>query len=809
MHRFFSAHLHKSLADITRRKGRTVLIVLGICTGVFGLTAINATQDQLFAAFAYSVGTQTTRPDMILDVDRLDPRLEPILKAAPNVKTVQYETTLETQWHVTRTPGHVDFTMASYPDLHHIPLTPFELVSGRYPGAGEIVMEYGDIAMQPVGFGDLVTVDTARGTAQLRVAGLVRTPGVNPATTDSALGYVTDATLRSLPALTDPIAAPPLAPLRIQHISVKVTSIVQVVTTAHVLSNLLKDHQVQVLGASFPDPLTAQLRQMDGLFTLLRILAALAIALSGVLLLNVVTTFVAEQSAIIGTMKAIGGTRGAIMRGYLLTIGGFCLLATVAGLALGIWGGTQLAATLAQSIPLALGQLTVSPGLVAPSLAVGFGVPLVASLWPLWNGTRISVRSALSAYGISTGAGNRLLARLGARLPLVSQTAWLGLRSLFRKRVRATLTVLMLTVAGASFLVVQTASTSVNHTVGLTWANIRADVEVYADEPFSQAHREIGTLRNVRRMERFGVAGGQTSWGKVALWGFEPETEIYHYHLTSGRWLRPDDTAVVLISDDLAALTGLHVGNRLVVTSLGGNSAAAWTIIGTLEEPVDSLGQIGTAVVPVTTLYEFEGTPATSAADYTNKLLVQAKDRTTQAVNQLADQIDTIASNLLQSGSVARGTGLGPIFLVHDEMLRHQREFDPIYALLYAVALLVGVAGMLGLASCLTASVTERQREIGLLRAMGATTWRVAQVFWVEGLALGGISWCLGALLGLPLASAFLLVVSRLVLPTNLVIDPLAFVIMLGAVLFMVTLASIAPAFRASRVRIADLLRYE
>ncbi len=109
----------------------------------------------------------------------------------------------------------------------------------------------------------------------------------------------------------------------------------------------------------------------------------------------------------------------------------------------------------------------------------------------------------------------------------------------------------------------------------------------------------------------------------------------------------------------------------------------------------------------------------------------------------------------------------------------------------------------------LAASVTERQREIGLLRAMGATTWRVAQVFWVEGLALGGIAWCLGALLGLPLALAFLLVMSRLVLPTDLVIDPLAFVIMLGAVLGMVTLASIAPAFRASRVRIADLLHYE
>ena len=109
MRNFFSARLHKSVADITRRKGRTLLIVLGIFIGVFGLTAITITQDQLFAAFAFSVGTQTTRPDVILDVDRLDASLLPALQAVPNVKTVQYETTLQTQWHVSQGAGACRF----------------------------------------------------------------------------------------------------------------------------------------------------------------------------------------------------------------------------------------------------------------------------------------------------------------------------------------------------------------------------------------------------------------------------------------------------------------------------------------------------------------------------------------------------------------------------------------------------------------------------------------------------------------------------------------------------------------------------
>ncbi len=578
MRHFLSASLRKSFADVTRRKGRTLLVVLGIFIGVFGLTAINITQDQLFAAFAFSVGNQATQPDLIVDVDRLDPQLVPALLAVPNVKQVQEETTLSTQWHVSRAPGHVDLTIISYPDLQHIPLTPIELTSGRYPGAGEIVMEYGDVAIQPFNIGDLVTVDTAQGTARLRVVGLARTPGVNPATTDSARGYMRDAALQSLPAFTDVATAPPLGPLRISHLAVKVTSITQEDATAHALGTVLHAHQVTVLGVSEPSPITAQLHQLDGIFTLLRILALLAVVMSGILLLNTVTTLITEQTAIIGTMKAIGGTRGAILLGYLRSVGLYSLLATVPGLILGILGGAQLASSLARTIPLALGPLKVTPGLIALSLALGFGIPLCASLWPLWNGTRITVRAALAAYGINKGEGNSTLARLGQHITWISQTTWLGLRSLFRKRASAALTLLMLTVAGTSFLVVQTAATSVNETIGSAWSNIHADIEVYADEPYSQARAQVGTLPNVRRIERFGIAGAQASWGKLGLWCFEPRTQIYHYQLTSGRWLREGDTNVVLISDAVAAQTGLQVGSRLVVTSLGGNRSITLTV---------------------------------------------------------------------------------------------------------------------------------------------------------------------------------------------------------------------------------------
>ena len=116
---------------------------------------------------------------------------------------------------------------------------------------------------------------------------------------------------------------------------------------------------------------------------------------------------------------------------------------------------------------------------------------------------------------------------------------------------------------------------------------------------------------------------------------------------------------------------------------------------------------------------------------------------------------------------------------------------------------------MLGLANALTASVLERRREIGMLRTMGASGWRVGQVFWSEGLALGGIAWLAGGVIGLPLAYLFVRAFSQLVMPVDFVIDPAAFVVMLVAVVVIATLATITPASRAGRMRVADMLRYE
>jgi ABC-type antimicrobial peptide transport system permease subunit len=823
MSRLYSARLRKALADVTRRKGRTLLVTLGIFIAVFGLTVINSVEDTLINAFAYTRGYQATQPDFQLTVDRLDPALLPTLRGIANVKTVQFVSVLSVCWQPGAGECHVGIDLVSYPDLQQA--NTFQLTAGRYPGAGEIVMEQGDRSLHGFSIGDSVALSDSGGTTVAKVVGLARTPGANPAATGEARGYMSDAGLQQAnDALGDPQDFRPdgqQVPSLQHHIQVKFTVAGGQAASdaATALQRELRAHNVTILDSGYaPKVNAAELEGINGVFVLLRTLALLAVALSVLLILNTITTLVTEQTAIIGTMKALGATRGVVVRGYLLTVGIYSVLATLPALALGLYAGNVLAATLAPQIPLELGPFAVAPWVVALSLAVGLGVPLLAALFPLWNGTRATVREALSAYGVAgaeAGRGRSALSRFGQRLTWVSQTTWLGLRGLFRKRWRAALSLTTLGLAAACFVVVQTATASVNDTIGAVRAPLAADMTVNFKDPayFGKIQTQLQALPNVTGVERYGGTNASTRWGTLQVSGYEPQTQLYHYQLTSGRWFEDGETNVVLLSDAALAKAGLALGDTITLTNnYGATTELTLTIIGTVRQSIDVLGWIGAAVMPVDTLYQLKGVASANATQASGaQILIGARDRSRGAVNHLAAQVSAVVN---PAGASSDDPGYfsganGAIDTIHEYVTRRQADAYILYYLLYALALVVGVVGALGLANALVTSVLERRREIGLLRAMGASGRRVAQVFWVESLSLGALSWLLGAALGLPLAWAFVQTFAWTVMPVDFSLEPLAFAASLVAVIMIATIASVAPAWRASRLRIAMALRYE
>jgi putative ABC transport system permease protein len=118
--------------------------------------------------------------------------------------------------------------------------------------------------------------------------------------------------------------------------------------------------------------------------------------------------------------------------------------------------------------------------------------------------------------------------------------------------------------------------------------------------------------------------------------------------------------------------------------------------------------------------------------------------------------------------------------------------FDTLFLGLGAVALLVGG---IGVANIMVISVLERQREIGLRRALGATKGQVRIQFLAEAIMLTLAGGAVGVILG-----AISTAVYAHVKGWAIVIPPEAWAGGLGAALLIGALAGLLPAIRASRL---------
>jgi putative ABC transport system permease protein len=278
--------------------------------------------------------------------------------------------------------------------------------------------------------------------------------------------------------------------------------------------------------------------------------------------------------------------------------------------------------------------------------------------------------------------------------------------------------------------------------------------------------------------------------------GFEANTQEYRPQLVAGRWFNGNEPNALVISDFTASKTHLKVGDTLTLSSPTSHTVT-WKVIGEVHDTnAAAAGMIGVSLTTIDDLNAFDGLPA----NLVQEVWVQGVDRSPKAIDQMANALDDTLSN----------AGLSPTVLTTQQVKNlSQNQLQIVYDLLYAVAAIVALVGILGLFNTLTTSVLERRREIGILRSMGATGRRVGWVFWLEGILLAVIAWLVAIALGIPGAYAFVGLISAQIYAVPFTFNPIQVVVMLIFIIVIATLASFGPVLKASRVRIADTLRYE
>jgi putative ABC transport system permease protein len=120
---------------------------------------------------------------------------------------------------------------------------------------------------------------------------------------------------------------------------------------------------------------------------------------------------------------------------------------------------------------------------------------------------------------------------------------------------------------------------------------------------------------------------------------------------------------------------------------------------------------------------------------------------------------------------------------------------------LSAIGLLVGGVGVVAI---MMISVTERTREIGVRKALGATRGTILWQFLVEASTLTTV----GAVVGLAVGGGLTMLI-RNTTPIDASTPPLAIVAALGGSAFAGIVFGLLPAVRASKLDPVEALRYE
>jgi len=136
------------------------------------------------------------------------------------------------------------------------------------------------------------------------------------------------------------------------------------------------------------------------------------------------------------------------------------------------------------------------------------------------------------------------------------------------------------------------------------------------------------------------------------------------------------------------------------------------------------------------------------------------------------------------------------------EAQRTARQFSIILGAIASISLLVGGIGIMNI---MLATVTERTREIGIRRALGAKRRDITQQFLIETVVLSGVGGLLGVAIGMLIPELIVRFVPETKVYTTAFSVVLAFSISVGiGILF-----GLYPAQRAAAMDPIDALRHE
>jgi len=550
--------------------------------------------------------------------------------------------------------------------------------------------------------------------------------------------------------------------------------------------------------------------QMDGLFFLLGVLSALSLVLGLLLVYNTMNALIARQVDQIGVLKAVGARAGQVFGLFMTAALIYGVLAMLLAIPLGLLGAWSTSAWVVGSFGADLGEFEISQPAVITMVVITLFAPPLASLIPIFSGARITVREAITTYGLSTKTS--LIERVGARLHHVSRLLLLTISNTFRNKWRVFLMQVTLVLSGLIFMMVVSVRDSIIYTTNNVISEIlNADVILVFKQPQSiqhiqdlaQAHPEVRRVElwDLRNFKIRPASRTASEDDKDALiFGVPLPTELYGYQLRAGRWLDPEDTYAIVLNQKLADEIGVSVGDWITL-KYGDRDERNWQVVGLVFDPILSISANVPRDVLLRDLHQ---------VGHVSTVWIDTNNRDPAAQIAIAKALREYFELNGVKISPQRGVfGFGGDSMVETAQT-YINQFDFVIVLLAVMAVIIGAVGSIALSGALSLSVMERVREIGVLRAIGASAWDIARLFIGEGLLLGWLSWLIALPFSLPAGRIMIDALGRAFQSEYVYhYTPTGAVLWLGIITVLSILASWLPARSAIRISVRESLAYQ
>lgn len=583
----------------------------------------------------------------------------------------------------------------------------------------------------------------------------------------------------------------------------------------------------------------------------------LAMFMGAFIIFNTFRTIIAERRHDIGMLRAIGASRSTII-GIILAEGLLQgIVGSLLGIGLGYLGATGLLILMSplmnSFLHVEMGLPVIEPLLIFITLALGIGMTLLAGLLPALNASRVTplealrpsmieviqrtvttatvigaIMIALAVIALFTGEmsmlalGSLLLltglvlvasalvkpiatlfSRLLARLIARDGTGTLAQSNISRQPTRAAITasatmIGIAIIVGLGGMVISMTGSFLNvvrRSLGSDYLIMPPSVGLWNSNIGAKKGlaEELNAIHGVGVVSTLRFAAATANGNALSLLGIDPQAYPKIASLTFNQgdpttaYAELEDGRTMISNGVLAAQLGIKTGDSVELSTPTGRKS--YRIVAVAGDYFNA--KIMTAYISQDNLQ----TDFRKSEDIFFQLNLEPD---ADAV-MVESKINKILKDYPQFKLVS-----GKSYFEETKEL-----FNAVYAVYFMLLGILAVPSLIALLNTLSIGVIERTREIGMLRAIGATQKQIRRIVTAEALLLAAIGTAFGLLAGLYLGYLMVIGMSTGGFPVSYTFPYAGLIAAVATGLVFGAIAAVLPANQAARMEIVRALRYE